>query len=75
VGNAHRSRWLGTRDWHDAASGKSRDIKPEIAEQAATYLASVSALTPIPLTVPTQMPGDTKPSSQDHESWSDDALK
>jgi len=49
------------------------DIKPEIAEQAATYLASVFGPDSDTPSVPTQMPG-YQAVKQDHESWSDDAL-
>jgi len=49
------------------------DIKPEIAEQAATYLASVFGPDSDTPPVPTQMPG-YQAVKQDHDSWSDDAL-
>jgi len=74
------SKW-GMRADHDAwasAIGAMRavgvaDIKPEIAEQAATYLATVfgpdSDTPPSPMELP-----EYKSVRQDHESWSDDAL-
>jgi len=74
------SKW-GMRADHDgwaSAIGVMRvvgvaDIKPEIAEQAATYLASVfgpdSETPPSPMQLP-----EYKSVRQDHESWSDDAL-
>jgi hypothetical protein len=49
------------------------DIKPEIAEQAATYLASVFGPDSETPASPTQVP-EYKSVRQDHENWSDDAL-
>jgi virginiamycin B lyase len=74
------SKW-GMRADHDGwanAIGVMRqvgvaDIKPEIAEQAATYLASVFGPDSDTPAVPTQLPG-YQAVKQDHASWSDDAL-
>jgi len=74
------SKW-GMRANHDgwaSAIGIMRqvgvaDIKPEIAEQAATYLASVFGPDSDTPSTPTQLPG-YQAVRRDHDSWSDDAL-
>jgi NAD(P)-dependent dehydrogenase (short-subunit alcohol dehydrogenase family) len=74
------SKW-GMRTDHDGwigAIGVMRtvgvaDINPDIAEQAATYLASVFGPDSDTPSSPAQLP-DFKSVMQDHDSWSDDAL-
>jgi len=74
------SKWgmRADRDGWASAIGVMRvvgvaDIKPEIAEQAATYLSSVFGPDSETPPTPMQMP-EYKSVRLDHESWSDDAL-
>ena len=74
------SKW-GMRADHDgwaSAIGVMRevgvaDIKPDVAEQAATYLSSVFGPDSDTPSSPAQLPG-YQAVRQDHNSWSDDAL-